>query len=67
MRAKTVYVNNVAIGEAATWDEVEELLRSKSIKFESEPETEEGPKGFFIRGVEAKSGSSSTKPGRGAA
>ena len=48
---KTVHVNDVAIGEASTWDEVRALLRAKGISFLGQPGAAEGPTGFFLAGT----------------
>jgi hypothetical protein len=48
---KTVYVNDVPIGEASNWMEAEELLDNAGISFIGKPGAAEGPTGFFIYGT----------------
>jgi hypothetical protein len=50
---KTVYVNDVPIGEAWTWAEAEKLLATAGISFIGRPGAAEGPTGFFIHGTRA--------------
>ena len=54
MRPKTVYVSDVPIGRALTWDEVHALLRAKGIWFLGEPGAAEGHTGFFLEGTAAR-------------
>jgi hypothetical protein len=48
---KTVYVNDVPVGEASTWREVHLLLRARGISFLGQPGAAEGPTGFFLQGT----------------
>jgi len=54
MQRKTVFVNDVPIGEASTWKEAEALLSANRILFTSKPGKAEGPTGFYISGVTAE-------------
>ena len=51
VQTKTVYVDDVAIGEASNWEEVEVLLGDVGIAFIDRPGAAEGPTGFFIYGA----------------
>ena len=51
VQPKTVYVSDVPIGQAFTWDEVHALLRVKGIWFLGKPGAAEGPTGFFLDGT----------------
>ena len=50
---KTVYVNDVPIGQASNWREVEKLLSKAGVSFIGKPGAAEGPTGFFIYGTRA--------------
>jgi len=50
---KTVYVNDVPIGQASTWTQVEGLLEKQGIAFFGSPGVAEGPTGYFIYGASA--------------
>jgi len=50
---KTVYVNDVPIGQASSWTEAEKLLSKAGISFIGRPGAAEGPTGFFIYGMRA--------------
>jgi hypothetical protein len=50
---KTVYVNDVPIGEASGWAEAEKLLDRLGISFIGKPGAAEGATGFFIYGTPA--------------
>ena len=45
---KTVYLNEIAIGQASTWTEVYALLRAKGVRFIGRPGAAEGPTGFYV-------------------
>jgi hypothetical protein len=53
MRRKTVYLNGVPVGSAATWHEVAalltELLRRPIGPREAQKMGSEGPDGFYVR------------------
>jgi len=51
MQRKTVYVNDLPIGQAATWAEAEALLSANGILFTAKPGKAEGPTGFYISGA----------------
>ena len=51
MRVKKVYVNDVTIGEAQTWPDVDRLLREKDVQFEVKPRAVEGPDAFILHGT----------------
>jgi len=53
---KTVYVNDVPIGQTSTWRQVEGLLARTGISFIGRPGAAEGPTGFFICGARTTSG-----------
>lgn len=55
MQIKTVFVNDVPVGQASTWTEVETLLGKVGIWFIGKPGAAEGPTGFFIYGSRAAS------------
>jgi len=55
MQIKTVFVNDVRVGEASTWREVEALLAKVGIWFIGKPGAAEGPTAFFIYGSRAAS------------
>jgi len=48
---KKVYVNDVMIGEASSWTEVQKLLKAKRVVFAGKPGMAEGPTGFYINGA----------------
>ncbi len=56
MQIKTVFVNDVPVGQASTWSDVETLLAKVGIWFIGKPGTAEGPTGYFIYGARAASG-----------
>jgi hypothetical protein len=64
---KTVYVSDVPIGQASTWDEVHVLLRAKGIWFLGKPAGAEGPTGFFLEGTARHYGQERDRSGIGAA
>jgi len=47
---KTVYVNDLAIGQASTWLQVNTLLAIKGRRFVDPPTRSEGPAGFYVYG-----------------
>ena len=49
MRVKTVYLNDVPIGQASTWSEVRTLLNATGLRFIVKPGTAEGPIGFYVQ------------------
>jgi hypothetical protein len=64
MQIKTVFVNDVRIGEASTWGEVEALLAKVGIWFVGKPGAAEGPTAFFIFGSRAESRDCRSSAGR---
>jgi hypothetical protein len=50
---KTVYVNDVPIGQASNWSEAEKLLAEAGISFLGKAGASEGPTAFFIYGTRA--------------
>ena len=50
---KTVYMNDVPIGQASSWMDVQELLSKAGISFLGKPGAAEGPTKFFIYGSRA--------------
>ncbi len=50
MEIKTVFVNDVPVGQASTWRDVETLLAKVGISFIGKPGAAEGPTGFFLYG-----------------
>ena len=55
MPFKTVFVNDVPVGHACSWGEVDLLLARVGISFVGKPGAAEGPTGFFIYGSRATS------------
>ena len=51
MRVKTVYLNDLPIGRASTWAEVEQLLAKSGVHFIGKPGMAEGPTGFYVHGT----------------
>ena len=51
MRVKKVYLNDILVGEAASWAEVRELLKAMGIAFVDKPGMAEGPTGFYVSGT----------------
>ena len=49
MPPKTVYLNDIPVGEASTWNEAFALLKTKGVRFIGKPPgTAEGPSGFYV-------------------
>ena len=48
---KTVYLNDLPIGEASSWAEVAALLKANGILFAGKPGKAEGPSGFYVHGT----------------
>ena len=55
MLTKKVYVNDVLIGEAATWAEVYRLLGVQGVHFMGKPGAAEGPSAFYLSGTVSRS------------
>ncbi len=55
MQIKKVYVNDVLIGEAATWAEVHRLLGIQGVHFMGKPGAAEGPSAFYLSGTVSRS------------
>jgi len=55
MQRKTVFVNDMPIGEASTWTEADALLAANGILFTAKPGKAEGPTGFYVSGVTTES------------
>ena len=64
---KNVYVNDVLIGQASTWAEVNALLRAKKIVFVGRPGSAEGPTAFFIFGASLAAEAKQPESGTGTA
>ena len=56
LQRKTVYVNDLPIGRASTWDEVDALLKANGILFTTKPGKAEGPTGFYVQGATTEHG-----------
>jgi len=61
MLRKKVYVNDRVIGEAQTWNEVDALLESKSIRFLNKSGVAEGPTAFYISAAYAQRDTSGSR------
>jgi hypothetical protein len=48
MRTKTVFLNDIPIGQASTWTEVYALLKAKGVRFIGKPGAAEGPTAFYL-------------------
>ena len=55
MQVKKVYVNDVLIGQAATWTEVHRLLGIQGVHFMGKPGAAEGPGAFYLNGAVSRS------------
>jgi hypothetical protein len=55
MQIKTVFVNDVPVGQASTWRDVKVVLAKAGIWFIGKPGAAEGPTGFFIYGSRSAS------------
>jgi len=55
MQIKKVYVNDVLVGEAATWAEVYRLLGLQGVHFMGKPGAAEGPSAFYLSGTVSRS------------
>ena len=62
MQRKTVYVNDLPIGQAATWAEADALLIRNGILFTAKPGKAEGPSGFHINGTTTEPRSLQRRP-----
>jgi len=60
---KTVYLNDIVIGQASSWTDVYALLKAKGVRFIGEPGAAEGPTGFYIHLAFAKAPKSKAKDG----
>ena len=54
MQCKSVYLNDLPIGEASTWAEVDALLKVMGLGFVATPGAAEGPTGFFLYGTRSQ-------------
>jgi hypothetical protein len=61
---KKVYLNDAMIGEASSWTEVHELLKSKRVVFAGKPGTAEGPTCFYVNGRLRRNRSDCIQKGR---
>ena len=48
MQRKNVFIDDCLIGQAATWQEVQELTKARGICFIGGPQGAEGPSGFYL-------------------
>ena len=55
MQIKKVFVNDMLIGEAATWAEVYRLLGTQGVHFMGKPGAAEGPSAFYLSGTVSRS------------
>ena len=54
MQRKSVYVNDLPVGEASSWGEVNALLKLRGLGFIATPSAAEGPTGFFLYGTRSQ-------------
>ena len=54
MLTKTVYLNDIPIGQATTWTEAHAVLKAKGVRFIGKPGVAEGPTGFYVHAVLAR-------------
>jgi len=49
LQRKIAYLNGIPIGHAATWTEVDELLKERHVRILGKPGAAEGPGGFYVQ------------------